>query len=182
MNFPRLLHPAFCLVALAAALFLTSCGSSPSQVEPAKTSLTHEFRYGKTAYIDSSGRATAPPNAPRRVRLMVSAANELVRKPYRYGGGHASFHDNGYDCSGATSYVLHKGGLLKSPLVSQNFLQYGKKGYGKHVNIYARDGHVFMEICGLRFDTGGTWNSTGPRWKPQRRGLKGYAVRHPAGL
>ena len=144
--------------------------------------LKHHFVYGKTAYIGPDGKAQAPPSAPRSVHRMVAAANELVGKPYRYGGGHRSFYDRGYDCSGAVSYVLHKGGKLDKPLVSSHFFKYGNKGYGDYVTIYVRNGHVFMEICGLRFDTGGTKSSTGPRWKPWRRGLQGYYVRHPKGL
>ena len=160
-------------------LLLNSCSS---QMKAKETVLKHNFVYGQTAYIGADGKAQAPPSAPRRVHKMVAAANELVGKPYVYGGGHKSFSSRGYDCSGATSYILHKGGKLDKPLVSQQFFDYGKKGYGDYVTIYIRKGHVFMEICGLRFDTGGTWNSTGPRWKPQRRGLIGYYVRHPSGL
>ncbi len=160
-------------------LLLNSCSS---QMKAKETSLKHNFVYGQTAYIGADGKAQAPPNAPRKVHKMVAAANELIDKPYLYGGGHKNFICNGYDCSGATSYVLHKGGKLDKPLVSQQFFDYGKKGYGDYVTIYVRKGHVFMEICGLRFDTGGTWNSTGPRWKPQRRGLLRYYVRHPSGL
>lgn len=170
------------ILASAAIILLALLPSCSSQVKAKDTHLTHRFVYGKTAYVSPDGKAQAPPNAPRSVHKMVTAANELIDKPYIYGGGHRSFYDKGYDCSGATSYVLHKGGKLNSPLVSQAFFEYGKKGYGDWVTVYVRDGHVFLEIAGLRFDTGGTWNSTGPRWKPQRRGLKGYYVRHPRGL
>lgn len=165
--------------ALAIAIAFPSCSN---QVRPHSPRLEHNFVYGKTAYIDHKGDAHAPPKAPRAVKKMIAAANEIRTKPYKYGGGHRSFSDNGYDCSGATSYVLHAGGKVTRPLVSQNFLSYGKKGYGDWVNIYARSGHVFLEIAGLRFDTGGTWNSTGPRWKPQSRGVSNYYVRHPRGL
>ncbi|TML01875.1 MAG: peptidoglycan-binding protein, partial [Actinobacteria bacterium] len=37
----------------------------------------------------------------------IAAGNRISRYPYRYGGGHRSFHDSGYDCSGSVSYVLH---------------------------------------------------------------------------
>jgi len=174
----------FCLtltllgVSLSAVL-MTSCSS---QLRAKERYVAHRFDYGKTAYISPNGKAVAPPRAPRRVKRMIEAANALTDKPYIYGGGHRSFYDRGYDCSGAVSYVLHAGGKLDRPLVSQNFFDYGKKGYGDWVTIYVRKGHVFMVIAGLRFDTGGTWNSTGPRWKPERRGVKGYYVRHPRGL
>ena len=161
------------------AICLSSCAS---QMRAKERHVVHRFDYGKTAYIGPDGKATAPPRAPRRVKRMIAAANSLTDKPYVYGGGHRSFYDRGYDCSGATSYVLHAGGKLDRPLVSQNFFDYGKKGYGDWVTVYVRKGHVFLVIAGLRFDTGGTWNSTGPRWKPQSRGVKGYYVRHPSGL
>ena len=158
---------------------LSSCSS---QLKAKERHISHRFEYGKTAYIGADGKAQAPPKAPRRVKRMINAANSLTEMPYVYGGGHRSFSDRGYDCSGAVSYVLHAGGKLEQPLVSQGFFDYGKKGYGDWVTIYVREGHVFMTIAGLRFDTGGTWNSTGPRWKPEQRGSKGYFVRHPRGL
>lgn len=169
-------------------LFLSAClvtfplSSCSSQQKAKERYIIHKFDYGKTAYIGPDGKAVAPPRAPRRVKKMIAAANSLTNKPYVYGGGHRGFQDRGYDCSGATSYVLHAGGKLDKPLVSQDFFDYGKKGYGNWVTVYVRDGHVFLVIAGLRFDTGGTWNSTGPRWKPERRGAKGYYVRHPRGL
>ena len=174
----------FCLtlafsVSLIACSLLNSCSS---QLRAQERYLTHRFDHGNTAYISASGKAVAPPRAPQRVKRMIEAANTLTGKPYIYGGGHRSFYDRGYDCSGAVSYVLHAGGKLDRPLISQNFFDYGKKGYGDWVTIYVRKGHVFMVIAGLRFDTGGSWKSTGPRWKPERRGVKGYYVRHPSRL
>lgn len=166
---------------LSAALCALTCSCS-SQVKAKDSHLSHRFIYGKTAYIGPDGKAQAPPDAPRAVHKMVNAANSLVGKPYVYGGGHRSFYESGYDCSGSVSYILHHAGKLNNPLTSQNFFEYGKKGYGDWVTIYMRKGHVFMEIAGLRFDTGGTWNSTGPRWKPERRSLAGYYVRHPSAL
>ncbi len=174
--------PGLTLTLLGCALAMFSLNSCSSQLKAKERYVVHRFDYGKSAYIGPGGKATAPPRAPRRVKRMIAAANSLTDKPYVYGGGHRSFNDTGYDCSGATSYVLHAGGALDRPLVSQNFFDYGKKGYGDWVTVYVRKGHVFLVIAGLRFDTGGTWNSTGPRWKPQRRGTKGYYVRHPRGL
>jgi len=167
------------LFSVLAAFSLNSCSS---QLKAKERHIIHKFDYGKTAYIGPDGKATAPPKAPRKVKKMIAAANSITHLPYVYGGGHRSFSDSGYDCSGATSFVLHAGGKLDKPLVSQNFFDYGKKGYGDWVTVYVRKGHVFLVVAGLRFDTGGTWNSTGPRWKPQRRGAKGYYVRHPRGL
>ena len=132
------------LAVLCAALASVSLNSCASQVKAKERYIVHQFDYGKTAYIGPDGKATAPPKAPRRVKRMIAAANELTDKPYVYGGGHRSFQDSGYDCSGATSYVLHAGGKLDKPLVSQNFFDYGKKGYGDWVTVYVRKGHVFL--------------------------------------
>ena len=116
---------------LLSALLTVILASCSSQVSPDEARLEHRFIYGETAYLDHNGDAHAPPQAPKAVKRMVAAANKIRKTPYKYGGGHRSFYDSGYDCSGATSYVLHAGGKLDKPLVSQNFLDYGKKGYGK---------------------------------------------------
>ena len=63
--------------------------------------------------------------------------------PYKLGGGHRRFNDNGYDCSGAVSYVLIKAGLLGSPMTSNGFKKYGRRGKGDWVTIYAKNGHIF---------------------------------------
>ena len=58
------------------------------------------------------GLALAPVNAPLSVKRAIWAANQLRAKPYRYGGGHRSFNDSGYDCSGTVSYALAGAGLV----------------------------------------------------------------------
>ncbi len=118
---------------------------------------------------------------PLAVRRVIAAANRIARKPYRYGGGHASFRDSGYDCSGSVSYALHGGGLLRSPLNSSALMSYGAPGKGKHITIYANPGHVYMVIRGRRFDTTGR-DESGSRWQWRRRSSAGYTIRHPPGL
>jgi hypothetical protein len=90
--------------------------------------------------------------------------------------------DNGYDCSGTTSYVLREAGLLRGSLTSQGYFSYGRKGEGDWITIYVRKGHVFMTVAGLRLDTGGSHSNTGPKWKTATRGAKDHAMRHPSGL
>jgi hypothetical protein len=66
---------------------------------------------------------------------------------------------------------------------SKGFRNYGKPGAGKYITIFARDGHVFMTICGLRFDTTSNGSGhVGPRWMTMPRNLKGFKLRHPPGL
>ena len=117
---------------------------------------------------------------PAAIARAIAAANRIATKPYRYGGGHASFEDSAYDCSGSVSYVLHAAGVLDAPLASGAFMSYGKPGPGKYITIYANPGHMFMTINGRRFDTG--YGGKGNRWASGSRPTGGYTVRHPPGL
>ncbi len=131
-----------------------------------------------------SRRAVAPKSAPRPIRQMIKAANSLVRKPYKWGGGHRKWTDRGYDCSGAVSYVLHAAGYLSAPLTSGSLAKWGTAGAGNWVRIYANKKHVYMVIAGLRFDTTpwGAPGGKGPRWRSTNRPTKGFKLRYPAGL
>ena len=92
--------------------------------------------------------ALAPTQAPLAVKRAIWAANQLRSKPYRYGGGHASFHDSGYDCSGTISYALGGAGLISSPMSCSDFRRYGQRGQGRWITVYARNGHTFAVIAG----------------------------------
>jgi peptidoglycan hydrolase-like protein with peptidoglycan-binding domain len=115
------------------------------------------------------------------LQRVIAAANRIARKPYRYGGGHRTFNDSGYDCSGSISYALHGGGLLRTPLDSSGFMSYGAPGRGRHITIYANAGHAFMVIEGRRYDTSAI-GETGSRWTSSHRSSQGYVARHPRGL
>ena len=116
-----------------------------------------------------------------RLSKLISAANRIARFPYKYGGGHGTYHDSGYDCSGSVSYALHYAGLLRTPLDSSGFMSYGLPGPGRHVTIYANAGHAYMVVDHRRFDTSAI-GETGSRWTSSHRSSSGYAVRHPRGL
>lgn len=163
------------LSAAVISLTQTSC----FQVK-AKDPVIHKFEHGRTAML-KDGMAYAPKRAPKAVIAAIAAGNRLQSKPYKWGGGHARHNDSGYDCSGTVSYVLRESGLMKGSMPSRGFLTYGKRGEGDWITIYSRNGHVFMTVAGLRLDTGGDGSRSGPRWKPWRRGVKGYIMRHPAG-
>jgi cell wall-associated NlpC family hydrolase len=138
---------------------------------------------GKRAVL-RGGIAYAPERAPENVKNAIWAANTLRRKPYVWGGGHGSFHDNGYDCSGSVSYALHGAGLLTAPLPSNDLMRYGERGRGRWITIYSRRGHTFAVIAGLRFDTTdlGRGGDVGPRWYADGRDTRGFVARHPAGF
>jgi hypothetical protein len=120
------------------------------------------------------------------VKRAIWAANQLFRKPYIFGGGHKSFTDRGYDCSGTVSYALGAAGLLKSPISSTEFRKYGERGHGKWITIYARNGHTYAIIAGLRLDTTPyltAHDKWAPGWQPTERvPAGGFEARHPVGL
>jgi hypothetical protein len=158
------------------SLLLVQCSSSKKHL------YSYDYNSGKTSLL-LGDQAVPPANLPEKVMRAITAANRIKDKPYRRGGGHAKIEDTAYDCSGSVSYVLHHAGLLDSPLPSSGFRKYGKKGEGEWITVYAKKGHAFLVIAGLRFDTGGNGSrDVGPRWRKTDRSLKGFQPRHPAGL
>jgi cell wall-associated NlpC family hydrolase len=136
---------------------------------------------GAKGRVLGDGTAVAPKDAPQIVRDIVNAANVIAKTPYLWGGGHGSWAASGYDCSGSVSFALAGAGLLDSPLTSGLLARWGAAGPGRWVTIYANGGHVFMEVAGLRFDTGGIRGS-GTRWQTTGRSTAGFVARHPEGL
>jgi hypothetical protein len=169
---------------------------------------------GEKAQIDrTTGVALAPANAPPQVQAMIAAGNRIIHFDYQWGGGHANpaLSDSqtnpqpqgglgpgqngtpGYDCSGATTYVLWGGGFGTSvlgggSLTSGQFESVGDPGPGKWVTWYASVGHVYIEVAGIYLDTAAGAGqppnppSTGPRWTPVGSGPAGFVARHPPGL
>ena len=129
----------------------------------------------------SNGVALPPLEAPEEVKQIIEAGNIIARSPYVWGGGHGKWLDNGYDCSGSVSFALAAAGLLSGPLASGPLMSWGEAGRGKWVTIYANQGHVFMEVAGIRFDTSGQ-RVTGSRWQNGMRSTGGFVARHPPGL
>src|SRR6185503_10242658 len=64
------------------------------------------------------GLARPPAGAPGAVAELIAGGNAIARFPYRLGGGHGSFVDDAYDCSGSVSYALAAAGMLGSPVTS----------------------------------------------------------------
>jgi len=137
----------------------------------------------KAALDRKTGIAFAPENAPECVKRAIWATNYLRTKPYVWGGGHDSFYVDGYDCSGTVSFMLHHAGLIHSPVASKEFTGYGANGKGRWITVYAKDGHVFAIVAGLRLDTSGMGaGEDGPRWRLSGRSAGGFVARHPDGL
>src|SRR5829696_184831 len=139
------------------------------------------LRTGARARVLPDGSAVAAANAPEVVQRVILAGNEIAKFPYKWGGGHGAWRDDGYDCSGSVSFALAGAGLLGSPLTSGLFMNWGAAGPGRWITIYANSGHMFMVVAGLRFDTSGQ-GRLGTRWQDAPRSTAGFAVRHPPGL
>jgi hypothetical protein len=180
-----------CACLLPAGVFAQSSNTSPAPgTTTGGTSPTDpQFQPSPKGKI-VNGIAIPPIGAPQEVVDAINAANEIVTKPYIYGGGHRSFNARGYDCSGSVSFALHGAGLLDKPLDSSDFMKWGDPGRGQWITIYTNPGHAFMVIAGLRFDTGfrdriskvhGAAPGSGPRWGGPRP-TRGYRARHPFGL
>jgi hypothetical protein len=123
--------------------------------------------------------------APAVVQQVIWAGNEIIGLPYVFGGGHGSFIDSGYDCSGTVSFALHGGKLLSAPEDSSEFESWSSHGAGRWIAVFANSGHAYMDVAGLRLDTSAAddpSNQQGPRWRPLRSENGGYTIRHPLGL
>jgi cell wall-associated NlpC family hydrolase len=139
------------------------------------------------AKIRKDGTAVAPADAPAQVQTAIAAANAIHTLPYVWGGGHRTFFDSGYDCSGAVSYVLHAAGLLASPMTSGGLAtSWGVAGKGRWITVYGNASHAYMVIAGKRYDTstgGDRWNQgSGPRWRKKKRKPLGFTGKYYPGF
>jgi cell wall-associated NlpC family hydrolase len=131
--------------------------------------------------VNTGGMAQPSAGAPAAVAQVIAAGNAIATLPYVWGGGHGSFHDSGYDCSGSVSYALAAAGLLSSPLDSTGFESWGDPGPGQWITVYANAGHAFMVVDGWRFDTVALAQG-GTRWTQSMTDTSGFVARHPPGL
>ena len=116
------------------------------------------------------------------VKRVILAGNQIAKFPYRWGGGHGAWRDNGYDCSGSVSFALAGAGLLGRPLTSGEFIGYGRAGAGR-VDHDLRQPRAHLHGGGgpaLRHQRPRA--GAGTRWQQAPRGTAGFAVRHVPGL
>jgi hypothetical protein len=136
--------------------------------------------------IGGNGQLAIPQGVPEVVQRVIAGANAITDFPYVFGGGHASFVSNSYDCSGSVSYALAAGGLLGAPETSGTLESWGAPGPGKWITVYANAGHVYMyvNIGGrwMRYDTVGRSGEFASRWQPDIRSNAGFVARHWPGL
>jgi hypothetical protein len=178
------------LVALTVTVATASAqtgGSPPTTTTTPTTTTPTTTTTGpvQKARLTKKGVAIPPPGAPQAVINAINYGNQIRKLPYRWGGGHASFNDTGYDCSGAVSFVLWGAGLLTSPLPSGPLMTWGLPGKGRWISVYANAGHTYAVIAGLRWDTSAVGEplrrGSGPRWRATKRKPTGYTVRHYLG-
>jgi len=146
---------------------------------------------GPQARLLSDGLAAAPAGAPLAVKQMIAAGNQIVGRPYLYGGAHGlplSEIAPAYDCSSSVEHVLFGAGLVPVDFAapSSTLEAFGEPGPGRWVTLYANPDHVFMYVAGLRWDTsdaaGPGDGSSGIGWHPLIRSADGFVARHPVGL
>jgi 3D (Asp-Asp-Asp) domain-containing protein len=176
-------------------------GAVPATMPPAGGSAaacasgTLGLTAGETATIEPDGSALAPADAPAAVKLAIAAGNEIHTYPYPSPDVHYGPLSQlwpAYDCSGATSFVLHTAGLLGANAETSTELEaYGLAGAGRWITIYANSAHVWIVVAGIALDTaeyGGAAvpSGSGPRWRADPianlQDGSAYVIRHPPGL
>jgi hypothetical protein len=179
-------HTLLCAIAALSLLSLLGTGAA-SATPTGGAQFVPPPPPPKKAKLLKSGRVLAPRGAPKRVKRVIAAANQIVNKPYRWGGGHGAFSSRlaaGYDCSGAVSHALRGGRFIKSPMASGSLMSWGRRGTGRWITVYAHGGHAYVVVAGLRFDTSmrdrnAPGPSTGPRWSKTLRRSSAFVARHP---
>src|SRR5439155_965718 len=78
--------------------------------------------------------------------------------------------------------ALAYGGMLGYTQTSGQLMNWGVPGPGHWLTIYANEGHVFMYVAGLRFDTSGRAGDHASRWQLAPRTANGFVARHYPGL
>jgi cell wall-associated NlpC family hydrolase len=132
--------------------------------------------------IGGNGAIPIPTNVPEVVQRVVAGANAIADFPYVFGGGHASFVDNAYDCSGSVSYALAAGGLLSAPETSGELESWGAPGPGRYITVYAAAGHTYMYVDGMMYNTAGRSGVFASRWQVGSVDNSGFVARHWPGL
>jgi len=132
--------------------------------------------------IGGNGTLPIPTGVPEVIQKVVAGANAIADFPYVFGGGHASFVDNAYDCSGSVSYALAAGGLLSAPETSGTLESWGAPGPGRYITVYANAGHTYMYVDGVMYNTAGRSGVYASRWQVGSVDNSGFVARHWPGL
>jgi hypothetical protein len=146
-----------------------SCQGSGGGVGTGSLQLTP----GQMAKIGPDGIAKAPADAPEKVKELIAAENEIADTDYGSETRRLTPPpDSEYDCSGSVDWGLYNAGLSSpavtapgttTALTSVQLESYGLAGAGKWITVYAghipgtsgygQDGHAWIEVAGIVFDT-----------------------------
>src|SRR5579864_7759916 len=154
-------HATAAAPSVAAAQALVSPGAPSNAEVEQELKREHQLQHDQAGalrggYIDPASGAFAPSNVPPlKVAQVIAAGNAIADFPYVYGGGHVSFVDRAYDCSGSVSYALAAAGLIGGPETSGQLEHWGAPGPGRYLTVFANAGHTFMNVDGVWFDTAG---------------------------
>ena len=177
-----------CALAVAVPAAAQTGGSAPPGSTTTTATTTPSAPIGRPGRgkVRKDGTAVAPADAPPAIQTAIAAGNAIRTYPYRWGGGHRSFYDTGYDCSGAVSYVLHAAGFLSSPMPSGPLASsWGAFGKGRWITVYANASHAYMVVAGMRFDTSAVGEKlnqgSGPRWRRTKHKPLGYTAKYYPG-
>ena len=139
-----------------------------------------------TAKLLPDGMAAAPADAPAEVQQAIWAANEIIGKPYVYGGGHAASRTAATTARAPSPTRCIGGGLLDgSPLDSVSFMSWGERGRGR------LDHRLHEPRPRLRRDRraaprherrGRSVRRQGPALAPGPALHQGFIARHPDGF
>jgi cell wall-associated NlpC family hydrolase len=132
--------------------------------------------------VGGNGTIPIPTNVPEPIQRVIAGANAITDFPYVFGGGHGSFVDNAYDCSGSVSYALAAAGLLSAPETSGELESWGAPGPGRYMTIEAAAGHVYMYVDGVMYNTAGRSGVYASRWQVHGTDNTGFVARHWPGL
>jgi cell wall-associated NlpC family hydrolase len=174
--------------AAAPAVAAASAGAPSDSTYEKELAAEHKIDRSLTSHSVSSlvapvtGVFTPRNVVPMRITEVIAGGNAIADFPYVYGGGHGSFIDRAYDCSGSVSYALAAAGLIGAPEASGQLEHWGVPGPGQYLTVFANAGHTFMVVDGVWFDTAGRAGPYSTRWLTSRPSLVGYAIRHYPGL
>ena len=109
-----------------------SLRSVEQQLAPGAQARPLALRATRTAsLVDAVTGAFTPRNVvPLKIAQVIAGGNAIADFPYVYGGGHGSFVDRAYDCSGSVSYALAAAGLIGAPETSGQLESWGAPGPG----------------------------------------------------
>ena len=162
------------LLFTAIAFAFTGCVSTPP----------YEYHYipGRTATLDN-GYAQAPPAAPPIVRQAVAAGNELIGKPSSVWWRTSKLLRfrlrllrRGFVCASFDRQNVHANAIQRIAPLRR------KRPWQMDYVSNASQGHSFIVIAGLRFDTGYGTGTHGPKWLTRSRPANDFVMRHPGGL